>query len=243
MALPCLIWLEGSAQFERLARFGGDQGLLMPEEMALPLPRRATRSLLRLILAEQPVRTGTGEPLRRRPVAFRSRPHGKPELAASTPLAFSFSYAGEAAIIALTWTGPIGVDLEAPRKITLSPQRRMALCTNARDAGLIATAEASVALQDDVAFLKVWTRLEALAKARGDGIGAVLEELGVRPAPKGGARSGTKPSTGIVRGLELRLVEVPAPWQAAVATPPDTPQPCLIRADEVIEPAISNWLG
>jgi 4'-phosphopantetheinyl transferase len=126
--------------------------------------RRAARLALRLLLLQAGATGARGAPL-------QLDRHGKPELSGSA-MAFNVSHSGGLALIALAREGPIGIDLEAPRRVALGPARQALI--EAAGAVLGTPAPAS-----ELGFLDAWTRLEAFAKARGSGIGALLTELGI----------------------------------------------------------------
>jgi len=101
---------------------------------------------------------------------------GRPRLEVSGP-AFSLSHTGGLALIGVTQSPTIGVDLEATRSIRMSRRRREEIL--AAGAGFIG----KPALDDpesEPAVLQAWCRLEACAKARGSGVAALLGELGLR---------------------------------------------------------------
>lgn len=133
----------------------------------------ATRLALRLALrdhlgvyeARQPIARGAG---------------GKPLLPAGIG-GFSISHTERSALIAVAAAGSVGIDLETRRDLSFSPER----CQKIRSA---AGAFGPAPLCDDVfGLLQGWTRLEAVAKARGSGIGQLLTDLGVW-GPGHGAR-------------------------------------------------------
>ncbi|MGD9802034.1 MAG: 4'-phosphopantetheinyl transferase superfamily protein [Hyphomicrobiaceae bacterium] len=125
--------------------------------------------MLRILLAGY---IGTSEA--RRP--FEIAEGGKPSLATRTnpPLQFSLAHGDTAAIIAVSFDGPIGVDLETPRHVRIAEHRRHALIAAAAS---LHPERPLPTTPEDACFLQAWTRLEALAKATGEGIGAVLERV------------------------------------------------------------------
>ncbi|HWV81303.1 MAG TPA: hypothetical protein VNZ50_07725 [Hyphomicrobiaceae bacterium] len=89
---------------------------------------------------------------------------------------FSLTHTGELVLIAVRDEGRLGVDAEVRRPVHISAERR----------GLIEIAGGAmlpdVTLPEDdpgLRFLAAWTRLEAIGKLRGTGIGALLEQLGI----------------------------------------------------------------
>ncbi|MGE0202760.1 MAG: 4'-phosphopantetheinyl transferase superfamily protein [Hyphomicrobiaceae bacterium] len=130
---------------------------------------RLARAALRLL-----VRAIAGEAHAAQPLA--RTPAGKPMLPGSG-LEISLSHSGGLALVAVSTAGAIGVDLECPRTVTLDGWRRPAL--EAAAAALSPAPLAGVA-GTDARFLAAWVRLEALAKARGDGIAGLLHALEIR---------------------------------------------------------------
>lgn len=100
-------------------------------------------------------------------------PHGKPTV--SGDLHFSVSHSGARVVVAVTRTGPVGVDVEV-----LGGRDDVA-----RIARLVLS-EAERQVLDDLppanrvrAFLRYWTRKEALVKATGEGLAVRLPALWV----------------------------------------------------------------
>lgn len=91
--------------------------------------------------------------------------NGKPALVgspASRPIFFNVSQSQDVALIGVTWTGEIGVDLEHVRAISEWPDIAERILTHDRDAAPPST------LED---FFHEWTRHEARVKAAGLGLG------------------------------------------------------------------------
>lgn len=146
-------------------------GLLSPEERGWESTadpqqarrRRVARIALRLLLLHAGAAGARGQ-------AISTDVHGKPSLVGAA-LSFNVSHSGGLAALAVASSGPIGIDLEQPRSVSLSPQRQ----------ALIISAAAAFASEPvgQGGFLVAWTSLEAFAKARGTGIGALLTDLGI----------------------------------------------------------------
>ena len=109
---------------------------------------------------------------------------GRPVLDSSDAPQFSISHSAGIALIALSEAAPLGIDIEMQHPLKMSLERRTRLAIGARAAGLrvpAALCEATdLSDQSDRDVLVVWTQLEALAKARGEGIGTVLQAIGMR---------------------------------------------------------------
>ncbi len=177
--------------------------------------RRLARIGLRIALA----RAGAADA---RAGEFQADANGKPSLP-GTALAFNASHAGGVALFVISAHGPVGIDLESERTVALGERRR---------AMIEIAASALLRGRHPTAFLQAWTCLEAFAKARGTGIGALLTELGITAA-------GTKQLTDAeIRAraaatlasspLEIRPLEVPATFYACVAAPRPIPRAGLI---------------
>jgi 4'-phosphopantetheinyl transferase len=115
-------------------------------------------------------------------IAFGQGPQGKPLLAGPTPtspLHFNLSHSDRIALVAVTWVGEVGVDVERlrpqPNHLEMA-QRFFAPSESAALRGLPAG-------QAEEAFFRVWTRKEAFLKATGFGLSHGLErsEMSVRP--------------------------------------------------------------
>jgi 4'-phosphopantetheinyl transferase len=142
--------------------------------------RQAARAALRLLLAAH-----CGLDLARQP--FRIAPAGKPSLpvpAGRERVEFSLAHSEGLALVGLSWAGAIGVDIEAFRAVGISAQRREML---EDAASALAPGSPLPAGPPDARFVRAWVRLEAMAKATGEGISALLGRLGVRGRQPGAA--------------------------------------------------------
>ncbi len=132
-------------------------------------------------------------------VVVERETRGKPYLAAPDPaLHFNVTHTEGLALVAVTRIGRIGVDVETLRE-RRAWRRIAARRFSAREAAAIDSLEA---------FLRAWVRKEAVVKLTGEGLaqlGAVEVTVDGPPAVVGAP------------GWELRDVEVPDGWLAAVA--------------------------
>lgn len=120
----------------------------------------AAHLALRLVLADK------GLSVFSRHVFERGR-HGKPFLPDGPE--FSLSHSGGVALVAVCDHGPVGVDIEQLRDMTLSADWRRKYPALARfDSG---PANES----DKERFFRAWTRLEASCKRQGQSLAAVLD--------------------------------------------------------------------
>ncbi len=138
-----------------------------------------------------------------RQVDFEIEPGGRPTLPAGSPW-FNVSHTGEAALIAVSKTAPVGVDLERKnRTLKMSGERRQRVIAAAERLG--SGQQLSAAHDADVMI--AWVRLEAAAKALGTGIGRLLTQQGV----VGGKAEGGS------YALEISTLDIGDDYVAAVA--------------------------
>ncbi|MFS8063343.1 MAG: 4'-phosphopantetheinyl transferase family protein [Luteimonas sp.] len=124
----------------------------------------------------------------------------------------SLSHANGCVALAVTATGPVGVDIESAARASDMPEIAGRVC-HPVDAAELA---AFVGPAWSAALLALWVRKEAFLKAAGIGL---EREMQAFPAPDNALlplpRPGGKPT-------RLRMLDVGAHWIAAVAGSPDT---------------------
>ena len=160
----------------------------------------ACRAALRLVL---------GARLATRPegIRFRYGPWGKPEIdAAAADVRFSVSHTHGRALIAVATGFDVGIDVEhdAPvpdweglsERVFSQPERR----------------ELAAAADKPGAFLRGWTRKEAVLKALGVGISAPLAELTVSLGREAAILANLD---GVVRPPDWSLIDLSSPGQVA----------------------------
>jgi 4'-phosphopantetheinyl transferase len=153
---------------------------------------------------------------------------GKPRLHAAGP-AFSLSHTGGLALIGVAQSHTMGVDLEERRALAMSQRRRQEIL--AVGAGLADRPVGDAGSDADV--LQAWCRLEACAKARGQGVARVLGELGLRETR--GRQLAPTDIAGAARrlareaGLAVRDVKLPPGLHSAVAYAESDAAPRLRR--------------
>jgi len=105
---------------------------------------------------------------------FDNGPCGKPRLAshAADPVWFSLAHSGELAVVAISATSEVGVDVERIRPIPES----LKIAEKVFDPSSCAALRETAPEHRDATFLRRWTRLEALAKATGCGLLPLLEQ-------------------------------------------------------------------
>lgn len=182
--------------------------------------RRAARTALRLILAAY---VGMG-PARR---PFSISRTGKPSLAVTTDGAepavhFNLAHCETVALVGISRTVSVGVDIETQRQPRISEPRRKRLIAAAR---VLAPLDTLAENDSNAAFLQAWVRLEAHAKATGEGLGSLLGRLDALTATF--ATDGIDETRIIVRDVTMARAglwaAVAAPSLSLASGPPPTP--------------------
>lgn len=119
-------------------------------------------------------------------LVFRYTERGKPELDGATAgqLHFNISHSDGLALIALTRSQNVGVDVESVRAVNYGEDIAARFFSNRESAGLAALPVA----ERPAAFFNLWTRKEAWLKATGDGIAESLKRVEVSFLPGEPAR-------------------------------------------------------
>jgi 4'-phosphopantetheinyl transferase len=176
---------------------------------------RRSRIALRSLLAS---RLG----LERARLPFVTLSAGKPALPhAGTD--FSTAHTGAFALIGLSSLGPVGVDIELQgRAVRMGEVRQRAI-----EAAAAALAPERPLPGDGSRFLQAWTRIEALAKATGAGVGATLTSLGIHGPQSQFVKPHVPASSSVLTagGVDLRLedLDTHGATVAAVALPRAAP--------------------
>lgn len=127
-----------------------------------------TRASLRLLLSEK-----TGLPALA--IRFVEGPHGKPRLAGTARPHFNVSHSGDFALIGLSDSRPIGVDIEFMRRSGDEMDVARSLFSELECRRLAGLAPAP----RRIAFYRIWTCKEAVLKALGVGISQHLKAFSV----------------------------------------------------------------
>lgn len=179
---------------------------------------RAARIATRIVLE------GAAGPQVRR-LDFEISDGGRPKLGEGFPH-FNVSHTADVALIAVCRSSAVGVDIERRRVLSMTPERRQRIVAAA--AGFAGNEKTDP--DSDVDVLRAWVRLEAVAKARGSGIGVLLTEEGVIGGATG-KRESAKSS------LAIANLAVETPYIAAVAADVLPPEIAVrrfpARADEL----------
>jgi 4'-phosphopantetheinyl transferase len=105
---------------------------------------------------------------------FDHGPRGKPRLAnnPADSVWFSLAHSGELAVVAISATSEVGVDVERIRPIP----EALKIAERAFDSSSCTALRETAPEHRDATFLRCWTRLEALVKAAGCGLVPLLEQ-------------------------------------------------------------------
>ncbi|MDG3005690.1 4'-phosphopantetheinyl transferase family protein [Paludisphaera mucosa] len=180
---------EGDVHVYRVDLSAGPEGdafremaewtLLTPEERGRAERLVRARDGRRFVRCRGALRTILGALLGRPPVlvAFRAGPGGKPVLRpddeAGPPLQFNVSHSGELALIAVSRSRELGVDVEETRPIEQAGRIVESYFTASEVAEFLRFAEEDRA----AAFIRGWTRKEAVVKAQGVGLAGLATEF------------------------------------------------------------------
>ena len=177
---PVRVWclrLERNA-----ARVAAWLAALPAEEQARAARFRQPDDAARVVLGRTALRRVLGVRLGCSPAAVSlvPGPNGKPVLPPeSPPWEFNLSHSGDWLLLALAWRRRVGIDGEAWRDLGYATLAERAFAPEER-----AALAAAPAAERAATFFAVWTRKEALLKARGLGLGAFpLDEFAVEPRP------------------------------------------------------------
>ena len=207
-----LLWMDATP--DELARL---HALLDPSERERAARFRFPRHARRYVVARAALRSLVGARLGLPPadVTLDATERGRPCLVAPRgELDFNLSHSGELAAIALSDGAPVGVDVEQR-----SPRRDL------DGVARIGLSDAERAVLYDLppqeradAFLRAWTRKEAVIKALGLGFAFPLGELTVSLAPGEPARVlAIRDAEGPPSAWALRALAVPEGYAGALA--------------------------
>ncbi|MGW2792134.1 4'-phosphopantetheinyl transferase family protein [Streptomyces sp. NPDC001251] len=205
---PTDLALLSEEERERAARFVHQRSAV-----SFVAGRAASRRILSGLLDVAPEEIRLG----RRPCPGCGDPlHGPPAvIAPATPLWISISHTTSCGMLAVARV-PVGVDVEAVRDFSVAELASSTLTESERHV-VLGTEEGAARTR---AFLRCWTRKEAVLKAVGVGIATDLTTVETRPELSGPAVVATgvpgTPSSWVVADLV-----VPDAWAAALSVPAD----------------------
>ena len=209
-------WVDARAVSSDLDAFDKEVGLLAPDEANdLSDMSRWARIVLRLGLSRY------GDPALTQCPIDKSK-LGRPFLVGSGQPDFSLSHSATHIAVAISKTGRVGIDIEQVRPLKMSTERQRQIMSQAREHGLD-WVELNAGFPDPAEFLSVWTKLEAVAKARGDGIGTLLSKLKQQPTQRP-SQLFTRIETETVKVHSLSLADN---FASAVVRPKHSNEPAI----------------
>ncbi|MGA3006501.1 MAG: 4'-phosphopantetheinyl transferase superfamily protein [Opitutaceae bacterium] len=140
---------------------------------------------------------------------------GKPRLADQTDgsIRFNLSHSGALALYALCLGREVGVDVEKVDR-SVEPMAVARRMFTPSEAGRL---EALLGEERTTAFFELWTRMEALAKATGHGLGSKSANDGFLPVNDGATLGGAKGQPGDEAGWQTVSLQPGAGYAGAVA--------------------------
>ncbi|MGE5451825.1 MAG: 4'-phosphopantetheinyl transferase family protein [Acidobacteriota bacterium] len=170
--------------------------------------RDARRYRVSHVALRQMLAHAMGEPDPAR-ITFTQQAHGKPVLAHSA-WHFNLSHSGDRALIGISASHPIGVDLEEARPLPDGPDLAEQHFSEAEYAAYLA----APADQREATFLRCWTRKEACLKATGSGLVVAARgvDVGVHSGVQGltVADTGGRDAPGGTRLCQVEVMSLPA---------------------------------
>jgi 4'-phosphopantetheinyl transferase len=193
---------------------GADLALLSQGERARAARFASDRDRNRFVAARAALRRvlATYVGLRAAALDFVSDALGRPRIEGAHGFDFNLSHSDTLALIGVTSSGPIGVDVEMVRRVADGALLAERFFSRAEAAALCALAPA----RRDRGFLTCWTRKEACLKAIGTGLTTETRgvEVGIEATARRVALSSERGSVElIVRGCDFRSDAI-----AAIAT-------------------------
>jgi 4'-phosphopantetheinyl transferase len=155
-----------------------------------------------------------------------SEPHGKPRVVSDRDLELSVSHSGTRVVVAVTRGCAIGVDVERVRP-RLDVDRLAARVLDARERGVLA---AVAPAQRPQAFVRFWTRKEAVLKGTGEGLRIALTDLRVSGPGEAPVLQGWRGRAAMCGRIALRDLE-PGEGYAASLAVLDTPRAGVAELD------------
>ena len=173
-----------------LARYAGDpegcETLLSAEETARAAQFKSLPARTRYVTTRAQLRALLGSKLAQAPESLEIATglHGKPVLARHPELRFNVSHTDDLAIVAISETHEVGVDIESlARTVDHDALARKYFSATERH-----YFSQLPAIQRNAHFLRTWTCKEAIAKARGDGLHAPFAQIEVSVGTDTGPR-------------------------------------------------------
>lgn len=185
-----------------------DVSLLNEEELARVLRFRKHEDQVRAVATRAALRRMLGSQLKLPPARLRfvENRHGKPCLQHDAGIEFNVSHAGCFALIALSTSGQVGVDIE---------YRKRGIDAKSLSTYVFSPRERESGLKTNEDFIEHWVVKESVLKALGVGISEHLQAISILPG--GGERYRIEHDCPDWAGIKVWPVEAPACYAAALA--------------------------
>lgn len=200
-----------------LDRYRGDPNILSADELARWRRMRSVGKRREYLAGRSAMRRVLGllvdaDP---RDLAIEHGAHGKPEIAGSDRVHFNLSHSGDQALLAVSKTGPIGVDIEETR--AGRPFKRLArrFFTSAEADWLLGLPPGDVA----AGFYRLWTLKEAYLKAIGTGLTLSSRAFEVDPESDPPRLIGTSTGQLAAEHWAMQVLPTEPGYHAALCTP------------------------
>lgn len=155
-----------------------DTSVLSPDEWRRVARIRSAAARGRYVAGRTCLRSALADALGCEPraVPLRLGQEGRPELTIPSTLSFSVSHSGDVVVVAVSATGPVGVDVERADRSPLPPAAAWLTDSERR------TLERLPESVRDRALVRRWTAKEAVTKALGAGLTVPLASVRVAGA-------------------------------------------------------------
>ena len=159
-----------------LSEFPAGEGYLTEDEITRAQRLHVDQPKIRFVAARSALRIILGSYLGVPPreLEFIKGPHGKPALAGKE-LSFNLSHAGGLALLAVTRSCPVGIDIEHMSSARASDEIAARFFSLHEQESLVAYPDGERAK----AFFRIWSRKEAVIKALGEGLACPLHSFDV----------------------------------------------------------------
>jgi len=193
-----------------------DERMLSPDEIARADAFMFARDRVRFVAAHAFLRRTLGGFVDRNPsdLVFGYGAQGRPCLYNIDPaFDFNLSHAGDLAVVAVSWSAPLGIDIE----VIASMRDRSALAAQVMHPTEARVFERLAEHERTAAFFRLWTRKEAALKAMGTGLSTDPRSLCV------GLRQDKRTAI-VIAGKPCVIQDIMAPhgYAAAICAPHDS---------------------
>lgn len=174
-------------------------------------------------------------------VKFTHTSWGKPVLAdafANNKIHFNVSHSDRLCVVAISRSGPVGVDIEKCRSVP----ERMKIATNLFGTGVARQMSSLPTERQNDVFLRLWTAAEASLKAQGSGLGATPHRMPLSLSTEGDVTLDAKPNEDAAR-WSLSTIRLPGYVGSFVETAYPHNQPAQLSVEHISLSQLSVAFG